>query len=293
MSLDTEFNALKSKFDKAKSELQTANSAVKEVATERRNVLDQLNQVLDGAKHERTARDKANSATKEAKANRDALTRQLNEARKTADASKEGASALKGGLIGSPYGLQKRLDGLRDQLHRTKLTPRKEDALVDEIEALESQLEKHAAVLKASSLVKKSNLSLGDLKAEAQTFHKLVVLRAEEGEVHHSKMREAFKKADALKKQLKQLTTSLNEKKKLANEKYAEFTKANSEMGGVQKQVSADKKVKAEKRESEKKASVRDRAKVVYERFKSGETIDGSDMILLQDFLANQPDPSS
>ncbi|HLC46034.1 MAG TPA: hypothetical protein VJI67_04135, partial [archaeon] len=198
-SLKDKATELRSRVSRLRTERDEANDSVKKTAGERRKAFDGIKAGVQEVKGEKAKRDEANAKAREAKAKRSELNAKLKELH---SAFKEIATKAESfGAFFDKKALEFELRDLKKTLQAKYIPPQKEDRLVEQIEAMEQELE---AIEKARELKKEvaaKGAALRELRREALSFHSAVLSAARESDEHHALVKESLNKTQKARKE--------------------------------------------------------------------------------------------
>ncbi|MCD6230251.1 MAG: hypothetical protein J7K00_05685 [Candidatus Diapherotrites archaeon] len=272
-----------------KGERDKLNEKVKSLASNRKEIREKFNKILDIAREAKIERDLENTHVSSFKAEREEIRKKLDASQAILNELEKTHRELAGDSPVSYANLKKRMNAIDWKIQTELVGREKERSLVEEVTRIQKQLDELKDVKDVEEKLFKAKNEFSTNLKEFKVKKAAVMKHAARSEKCHQKMLEAFKKADELRKQLDESDPQFEELKQTANEKHEEF------VGKLKKIEEKDKAVKQEtqKKISEKRAKVtkekQERAEDIFEALKSGQKIDLEDILILQKFGLDNP----
>ncbi|HVL88345.1 MAG TPA: phosphoserine phosphatase, partial [Candidatus Thermoplasmatota archaeon] len=256
------------------------NDETKKHAQRRDELNGQVRGLIDRANQHRQRRDELNVQVREAKVKRDELNKVANE-------KAEALNALKRDRL--PRGDGVPLSKLKAQLkkleydHMTKaLTPAKEKALMEEMSALQKQINEKEKSYEKDNTVKAAYEEMKTAKEAAEKQHRHVTELANAAQEQHDSMVKLFEEADGIRKLADAAQEQFVKAKTEADKIHNEYIAMVNQIRDYEKQIiglRADaKKVRQERGEVEAKAA----ADTIMDKLKKGGKLSTEDLLILQ-----------
>lgn len=267
-------------YTQLRQERDNANQEVKSIAIENRKKINDLKQSFVKAGELKSARNKENELAAEMRKKRDHAKEKIAESKKKLDEMREKMRSIEGSR--NAAAIQQELDRLEWIQQTESLNPKEEKELAKQIKELGKTLPQIQGFEKL----------VHELTAEREKIKKLIddETRSHEKMIEHSKKAQELhdsliaesKKIKALQESLSSTMQMLAEKRSAANEKHEEFVKTVSEHRVRQTQEHQTEETHHARAEQAHKKKLQEKAKEIYERFKSGGKITAEDLLLLQ-----------
>lgn len=260
------------------------NEQTKEWVRKRDDLNAQAREHIDQANEHKTKRNQLNQEVRDIKVQRDLWNRKVNETAEALARKKRDKEPRKGPPIRL---LKKKLKDLEFQQQTSSLSPSKEKDLIDQMRALNAEIQALEKELEGDDEIKALVAEANEARDKAEFFHAKVEELAVQSQKEHDSMMEIYDRSDAIRKEADKAQENFIKCKVQADEehqKHIEMIKQvhdyDKMLSGLRHRDSAPTEEGAAAPREQK--SERDEAKDIYEKFKRGEKLSTEDIMLLQ-----------
>jgi uncharacterized coiled-coil DUF342 family protein len=248
---------------------------------EKRDALNgQVRALVEEAVKHREARDKLNNEVREAKAERDRLNRRVNEVGDALNDLRRQRQPRTSVPVGK---LRRDLKELEFRQMTSVLTPAKERALIEEMQAIRAQLDKIEKALENDVEVKKQRELLHATKEEAEAAHRHVGELAEKAQAEHDAMTKLYEESDGLRREADKAQEEFIRTKMLADEEHRKHIEHVRQVHDLDKLAHGyTSRLRQGGEAAEEPHETRREAEQIFERFKKGEKLSTEDLMTLQ-----------
>ena len=259
------------------------NEQTKDWVRKRDDLNAQARELIDEANTHKAKRNDLNQEVREIKVQRDLWNRKVNETAETLARKKRDKEPRKGPPIRL---LKKRLKDLELQQQTSALTLTKEKELIDQIRALNAEIQAIEKELEGDSEIKAMMAEASEAREKAEFYHTKVEELAVQSQKEHDTMMEIYDRSDAIRKEADKAQENFIKCKVQADEEHQKHIEMIKQVHDYDKMLSGlrhrDSAPTEEEVEHGEIKSDRDEAKDIYEKFKRGEKLSTEDIMLLQ-----------
>ena len=270
-NLKKEKRELEIKIKQLKKEISEQKNELKEINKRKKRIIDVIRIKNSEANRERAIRDRINKKIKELKEKRSEENNIVKSLRE------EFRRIQKNAPSGDFRKIQKEIQALEWKVQTTVLDIKKEDALVKRIETLREKLKNYEDLIEISEKIEQH-------KNASRKYHNQILKLSKKSQMHHEKflkalekIKEKEKELDELNKRRKEIIPDLEKKKSDLKFHIKLLRKIEEKIRKMESKIE-EMNYKASERE------LREKAKLIYERFKRGEKLSLEDIYLLQRF---------
>ncbi|MEK6953909.1 MAG: hypothetical protein AABX01_02805 [Candidatus Micrarchaeota archaeon] len=264
-----------------KEETKLKNQEVRKLAEENQKNITRLRELLNEADEEKKKRDELNSKVKEASDKRKAL---IDEGKKLDKdlrlAETESAKYKTEG--GMPLGrLEQLIERMEWRLQTQSMPVKEENLLSQEIKKL---LKERSEQLKSQPLrrrVYELRKRRQELNTEFRALDEAQESAAKESDKHHETMLKDYKKADEVRGKISEHLEAIGEKRKDADDTYSKLQEVRGGAEAEHEYEEYHDRKEKRKKEEEKMDELEEKAKLIYENFKSGKKVTMEDLQIL------------
>lgn len=261
-----------------RKERDRLNDEARKHAEERDGFNMQVRGLVNQANEHKKRRDELNEGVKRAKEARDEANKAADEAQKAADTMRR--ERMPDGNPGESIAkLKKEARALEMQHMTVVLTPAKERALMDRLKEIGKLLRAKETTLRSDPELKAALEKADDLKEKAEKSHAKVGELAEKAQAEHDAMIKLYKSSDKLRKQADKLQEKFVVSKMEADKihkAYIEVVNDIHYLEDEQANARAGRPSEAQKERGEAAAEL------VFQKFKAGEKLSTEDLLTLQ-----------
>ncbi|HAR95046.1 MAG TPA: phosphoserine phosphatase [Deltaproteobacteria bacterium] len=259
------------------------NEQTKDWVRKRDDLNAQARELIDEANTHKAKRNDLNQEVREIKVQRDLWNRKVNETAEALARKKRDKEPRKGPPIRL---LKKRLKDLELQQQTSSLTLTKEKELIDQIRALNAEIQSMEKELEGDSEIKVLMAEASEAREKAEIYHTKVEELAVQSQKEHDTMMEIYDRSDAIRKEADKAQENFIKCKVQADEEHQKHIEMIKQVHDYDKMLSGlrhrDSTPTEEAAEPGEIKSDRDEAKDIYEKFKRGEKLSTEDIMLLQ-----------
>ena len=244
----------------------------------------QARELIDDANSHKAKRNELNQEVRDVKVQRDIWNRKVNEVAEALARKKREKEPPKGPPIRL---LKKKLKELELQQMTSVLKPDKEKELIDQMRALNAEIKEKEKELEADDDVKVLLQEAAEAREKAEFYHAKLEELAVSSQKEHDTMMELYDKSDAIRKEADKAQENFIKCKVQADEEHQKHIEMIKQVHDYDKMLSgirhrdSDTPMEAEMPTAERRSD-KDEAKEIYERFKRGEKLSTSDLMMLQ-----------
>ena len=269
-------NAEAEKFKRIRDRL---NEQTKEWVGRRDELNAQSRELVDLANDHRVRRNDLNNEVREAKRDRDVWNKNVNELMEMLVRKKKEKAPKKGPSIGQ---LKKRVRALEFQQMTSVLKQSKEKELIESIAHLQAEIKEREIDIESDEEIKDLTIEGAEAREKAEHYHAKVEGLAESSQKEHDSMMEIYDRSDAIRKEADRAQESFIKCKLQADEAHQKHIELIKQVHDYDKMLSGLRQREFVTTTTEDKRTVKDEAKEIYERFKSGEKLSTEDLMALQ-----------
>jgi uncharacterized coiled-coil DUF342 family protein len=262
------------------------NEQTREWVHKRDDLNAEARTLVDEANSHKAKRNDLNQEVRDIKVQRDIWNKKVNEAAEALAKKKREKEPMKGPPIRV---LKKKLKELETKQQTQVLKPAEEKELIDQMRALNAEIKEKEKELEGDDEVKKLLAEATEAREKAEYYHAKVEELAVQSQKEHDTMMELYDKSDAIRKEADKAQENFIKCKVQADEEHQLHIEMIKQVHDYDKMLSGirhrdsgtmvDMDVNAPVFE---RKSDKDEAKEIYERFKRGEKLSTSDLMLLQ-----------
>ena len=255
------------------------NEKTKEWVQKRDELNAKVRSLVEEAAKRRETRDSLNVQVRQAKEQRDIWNRKVNELNEVASNLKKKNLPREGPPIKK---LKDELNKLEFRQMTSVLTKEKELELVEQLSALQKQIEEREKSLLQNEEVRTAIKELRDAKDKAESFHKGVGDLAEKAQTEHDEMIKLYEQADALRKEADEAQEKFIETKLKADEEHKKHIEHIRQVHDYDKILTGLKQKARKARKKREDSAAMKEAEDIFEKFKKGEKLSTEDLMALQ-----------
>lgn len=260
------------------------NEQTKEWVRKRDDLNAQAREHIDQANVHKAKRNQLNQEVRDIKVQRDLWNRRVNETAEVLARKKRDKEPRKGPPIRL---LKKKLKDLEFQQQTSSLSPSKEKDLIDQMRALNAEIQALEKELEGDEEIKALIAEANEARDKAEYFHAKVEELAVQSQKEHDSMMEIYDRSDAIRKEADKAQDSFIKCKVQADEEHQKHIEMIKQVHDYDKMLSGLRHRDTPPTEEDAAApreqkSERDEAKDIYEKFKRGEKLSTEDIMLLQ-----------
>ncbi len=267
-------------YTQLKQERDNANQEVKSISIENRKKINDLKQSFAKAGELKAARNKENELSADLRKKRDHAKEKIAESKKKLDEMREKMRSIEGSR--NAAALQQEIDRLEWIQQTEPLNPKEEKELAKRIKELGKELPQIQGFEKLVHDFAAERDKIKKAIDDETRFHEKMVEHSKKAQELHDSLIAESKKIKALQESLSSSMQMLTEKQGAADEKHHEFVKTANEHRARQTQEHQTEETHHARAEQVHKSKLQEKAKEIYDRFKSGGKITSEDLLLLQ-----------
>ncbi len=265
-----ERNELKISIRQLKNEISQSKALLRKHNLRKRDIINSIKIKNSEANKQRELREQINLKIKRLKKEREQANNTVKELVAQYKKLREGAPKV------NFKKMEKELKALEWKLQTSVMEIHKEDKLVEKIENLRKELEEHKDLLELSK-------KIDNQRKISKRIHEKILNLSEESQTHHEKflaavekIKELEAKIDEINKEIAEIGPQIDKKKEELEEKKARLREVEDKLRKLELEAEAEYEVSEEE--------LKERAEIIYERFKNGEKLNLDDIYLLRRF---------
>ncbi|MHB8585754.1 MAG: coiled-coil protein [Thermoplasmatota archaeon] len=255
------------------------NDETKRWAQKRDELNAKVRGLIDEANRHKAKRDELNGQVKEGKLRRDELNKAANEKAEALNSVKKERTPRDGLSVGK---LKHQLRLLEFEQQTKVLTPKKEKDLVDQIAALQRQIEQKEKEYALDSTVKDAYEAMKGAKVAAEDAHRVVTQAATAAQAEHDAMVKLFEEADKVRKEADGAQEKFIASKTDADKIHHEYIDLVNQIRDFDKVGGAMRQKERKSRQEAGHATAKAEAEDIFDKFKKGEKLSTEDLMALQ-----------
>ncbi len=262
------------------------NEQTREWVHKRDDLNAEARALIDEANDHKTKRNELNQEVRDIKVHRDTWNKKVNEVAEALAKKKREKEPMKGPPIRV---LKKSLKELELKQQTSVLKPGEEKELIDKMRALNAEIKEKEKELEGDDEIKTLLAEATEAREKAEFYHAKVEELAVQSQKEHDTMMALYDKSDAIRKEADKAQENFIKCKVQADEEHQKHIEMIKQVHDYDKMLSgirhrdsgimteSDMEAPTYERKSDK-----DEAKEIYERFKKGEKLSTSDLMMLQ-----------
>ena len=255
------------------------NEETKRWAARRDELNAKVRGLIDQANQHKAKRDGLNAEVRSGKEQRDVLNKAANEKAEALNNLRKDRLPKDGMSIGK---LKHNLRQLEFE-HQTKaLTPKKEKALVESMQALAKEIREKESQFEADDTVRVAYEEMKTAKAAAEEQHRKVTESANAAQGEHDSMVKLFEEADKYRKEADGAQEKFIASKMEADKVHHEYIEMVNQIRDLDKVVGAMRNRDRAQRRDSGASEAKDAAEAIFDKFKQGEKLSTEDLMALQ-----------
>jgi uncharacterized coiled-coil DUF342 family protein len=260
------------------------NEQTKEWVRKRDELNAQAREFIDQANAHKAKRNELNQEVRDIKVQRDVWNKKVNEVAEALARKKRDKEPRKGPPIRL---LKKKLKDLEFQQQTSSLSPSKEKELIEQMRLLDAEIKEKEKELEGDTEIKTLLEEAAVAREKAEFYHAKVEELAVSSQKEHDTMMELYDKSDAVRKEADKAQENFIKCKVQADEEHQKHIEMIKQVHDYDKMLSGIRHRDSVPGEDDgspqpEARNERDEAKDIYERFKRGEKLSTSDLMLLQ-----------
>lgn len=261
-----------------RKERDRLNDEARKHAEERDGFNMQVRGLVNQANEHKKRRDELNEGVKRAKEARDEANKAADEAQKSADAMRR--ERMPDGNPGESIAkLKKEARALEMQHMTVVLTPAKERALMDRLKEIGKLIRSKETTLRSNPELAAAMTKADELKEKAEKSHAKVGELAEKAQAEHDAMIKLYKSSDKLRKQADKLQEKFVVAKMEADKIHKAYIEVVNDIHFLEdEQANAQAGRPSQAQQAKSEAA----AELVFQKFKAGEKLSTEDLLTLQ-----------
>ena len=271
-----------------KKELNKLNREKESWYSKRSEVNKKITELIGGVKGSKDERNELSGKVKELKAHRDDLNKEITEKSAKLNALKEVYDSKGGSKTAkeeNPVAIKKELERLDYVLQTQPMSFDKEQKMMKEIKSLRKKLNEMSSVMGEWEEISTLTRDINKLRRKSNSAHRQIQKKAANSQVKHEVVIGKSKEIDALKEEEQQYFEKFKEFKELftiKNTKLKELLKETDELRAIleEQDIQVD-----EDRKRQDQIALKEKAKEVNEKVKTGKKLTTEDLLIFQKSL--------
>jgi phosphoserine phosphatase len=261
---------LKTKIKQIKKEISQNKASLRRCNRRKRDIINAIKIKNNEANRQKELRDQINLKIKKLKKEREKANNTVKELVAEYKKRREGAPKV------DFKKMEKELKALEWKLQTSVLEIKKEDALVERIEKLRKELSKYQDLLDLSKKIDKH-------RKISKKIHEKILHLSEESQKHHEKFLHAVERIKELENRIDEINKEIAEITPKIERKIEELDASKNRLKEIDKELEKL-ELEAEVDFEVSEEELKERAELIYERFKNGEKLNLDDIYLLRRF---------